>query len=435
MGEIDEIGRLRDLVTQSRYIGKKNRATFFVDGTNGLDTNPGTTPDRAVATIGQAITLAGAGDLIRISEDTYDEAVSIPAGLAGLEIFCEPGVILNNTTPGTVVSIAAPSVHWTGGLISQAGQIGFDVSGITFRGDDIMVGTCTTSFLLTGAGPMMQRCRSLLHTVTAFDIQNLGGFYERCVAFGTPATRGFYISVGVAHGNLLFQCHSINNSGGGYEMVAGADENMTAFCTQSELCGGPIDAGANNSWVHHNEESQIAVGNTIQQDLADIHTLVGTKGYFEQTCPILFNSTQTLTNAAANKDFIATNVTGPSGLISTDDAKVQKVMLVIIGRAVNSYAGSNALDCTTASHNQWRMNLDGGAYSDLVNEEADGQMLDNDWFCPVEGAIHPFTLMFDVTAQVTNIDGKIGVRLENGRSEQTSLVVTCDIFLKVLYQI
>jgi hypothetical protein len=163
--------------------------------------------------------------------------------------------------------------------------------------------------------------------------------------------------------------------------------------------------------------------------------LINAGTYFEQNLPILMNSTQTLTNAAADKDFIASNATGADGLISTDDSKVEKVFLVIIGRAVNSYAGNNALDCTTAAHNQWKINLDGGAYSDLVNEEADGQMLDNDWQAIGEGAIHPFTFMFDITAQITNIDGKIGVRLENGRSEQTSFIVTCDIYLKVLWKL
>jgi len=162
---------------------------------------------------------------------------------------------------------------------------------------------------------------------------------------------------------------------------------------------------------------------------------IPTENYFEQTCLLKMNSTQTLTNAAGDKNFIASNVTGAVNLISTDDAKVQRVTLIIIGRAVNSYAGNNALDCTTGTHNQWRANLDDGVYADLTNEEADGQMLDNDWPCIGEGAIHPFTFGFDVTALVTNIDGKIGVMLENGRSEQDGLIVICDIYLKVLYRL
>jgi len=156
---------------------------------------------------------------------------------------------------------------------------------------------------------------------------------------------------------------------------------------------------------------------------------------FEQVVPIKMNCLQSLTNAAADKDFIGDNLIEAVGLASLDDAKVQQVFLLLIGRAVNSYAGVNALDCTTATHNQWQINLDGGAYTDLANFTVDGQMLDNDWLCPVEGAIHPFTFMWEVGAQVTNIDGKIGVRLQNGRSEQDALVVTVDVYLRILWRL
>lgn len=159
--------------------------------------------------------------------------------------------------------------------------------------------------------------------------------------------------------------------------------------------------------------------------------------YFEQLVPIKMNCTQTINATNGDKDFIGSNLIGASGLagVFIDDTKVRQVSLLIIGRAVNIYAGANALDCTTATWNQWQMNLDGGAYSDLVNEEADGQHLDDDWRCPVEGAIHPFTFMFDITSQLTNIDGKIGIRLAGAQAEQISLIVTIDVYLKILWKL
>lgn len=180
---------------------------------------------------------------------------------------------------------------------------------------------------------------------------------------------------------------------------------------------------------------------TVDTEVGDIATAVAALSQvspFEQLCPILMNAPRTaneaaLTNAAGNKEFIPTNTIAASNLYSTDDGKVSKVTLIIIGRAVNTYAGSNALDCATAAHNQWQMSLGAGAYADLTNEVADGQMLDNDWLCPVEGAIHPFTFGFDITTEMTDIDGHIGVQLLNGRAEQTSLIVTCDIYLKVVW--
>lgn len=160
------------------------------------------------------------------------------------------------------------------------------------------------------------------------------------------------------------------------------------------------------------------------------------QGYLEQVCPLGMNLTQVLTNVAADKDFVADNDRGASGLLFTNDSKVQKAFLHIVGVAVNTYTYENGLDCATATHNQLQMNLDGGAYSDLVNgAKADGQMLNNDWRCPLEGSLHTFHLAFDVTSQVTNIDGKIGIKLQNGRSLQSSLYITISTFLRVIWEI
>ena len=158
--------------------------------------------------------------------------------------------------------------------------------------------------------------------------------------------------------------------------------------------------------------------------------------YFEQVVPLGMNLTQTLNNTPGYKYFIASDARGASGLFSPVDAKVKKVFLIIAGVVVNTYAGSNALDCTTATHNQFTINLDAGSYSDLVNgDNADGQMLDNDWRCAVEGAINSFVFQFDVTSLVTNIDGNIGLRLENGRAEQASLIVTLSAWLRILWKV
>lgn len=160
------------------------------------------------------------------------------------------------------------------------------------------------------------------------------------------------------------------------------------------------------------------------------------QGHEEQTCPIGMNLTQTLNNTAANKDFLAANARGASGLLYTQDTKVEKVFLILLGVAVNSYVGNNALDCTTAAHNQLQVDLDNTGFTDLVNgSNTDGQFLDNDLRCPTEGGIHAFALEFDVTSQITNIDGKIGIRWANGRAEQASLVVTVSAWLKILWKV
>lgn len=273
----EDIGKvLRAIIhAHSRYIPKRNRNHWYVDGTNGIDqliNQQGRIPDRPFATIAYALTQSVAGDCIHIAEGVYDEATSIPAALAGLEVQCEPGVILNNTTPGTVVDIAAPYVDWFGGLINQAGQIGFNITGEYFYGEDIVVDGCSVCYDVNEAHPVFIRCRGVDYTTTGFDVSEPDAYLEKCVAYGTPATRGFYWSHTNAHSGCLFQCHSLNNSGAAYEFVAGADENSIVNCSQSVLCGGPVDAGANNSWINHLQESQITPGQTLAQDLASIHT-------------------------------------------------------------------------------------------------------------------------------------------------------------------
>lgn len=155
---------------------------------------------------------------------------------------------------------------------------------------------------------------------------------------------------------------------------------------------------------------------------------------FEQTIPLAVNCLQSLDNAAGDKNFIASNVRGASGLLFVDDAKVQKIILTIVGSVVNTFAGTNALDCTTATHNQWQANLDNGAWFDLVNGVSpDGQMNDNDWRLPVQGGSIGIALSFDVTSQITNIDGKIGLRLQNGRAEQDGFQVTIGAYLTIIW--
>lgn len=154
----------------------------------------------------------------------------------------------------------------------------------------------------------------------------------------------------------------------------------------------------------------------------------------EQTIPLAVNCLQSLNNTAGDKNFVASNVRGVSGLLHTDDARVRKVILTIVGSVVNTFAGTNALDCTTATHNQWQANLDGGTWFDLVNGiSPDGQMNDNDWRLPTEGGSIGIALSFDVTSQITNIDGKIGLRLQNGRAEQDGFQVTIGAYLTIIW--
>ncbi len=160
--------------------------------------------------------------------------------------------------------------------------------------------------------------------------------------------------------------------------------------------------------------------------------------YLEQTTPLAMNRERVVPSVAFDSDFIPSNsVIGvPVGLIDAEFVNISKVFLLIIGRAENMFAGYNDLNCTVATDNQWQVNIDGGAYVDLQNgAKADGQMLDTDWRCEVQGVIHPFTFMFDITDRLVALDDRIGIRLANSRARQINLIVTIDVYLKVVWKL
>lgn len=277
MPAIDFIGRVTEILDAGRSnVGTKVRTVWYVDSGIGNDNYDGLSRAHPFATIGAAVTAASAGDTIHIARgNNYDEAVSIPAGLTGLEVLCEPGVAISNTTPGTVVTVAAPAVRWKGGLVSQWGQIGFSISGAWFIGKDMLVDICTIGFQLTSTQGLYINCKANQTTTSGWDIANAMNVFIGCNVNGDAASRGFYLSHTNAHENILARCATLGCTAAGYECVAGADDNLFDDCSQSSLCAGPTNAGANNTFANHKKGSQITAGNSVQDDLAHLNTRQG----------------------------------------------------------------------------------------------------------------------------------------------------------------
>jgi hypothetical protein len=274
MPGIDDIGRIKETLDNIRSnIGTKPRRIFYVDSTNGNDNYDGRSPARPVHSINIAIGLAGHGDVIHIARDTYDEAVSIPAGKNGLQIICEPGVYIVNTTPGTVAAIASDAVYWQGGILETNGQIGLAVNGDWFIGKNIRAYNCLVGFDMNGRFPTMIDCKASLPGNTGFDISQESGFYIDCLCSGQAGVRGFYLSHMNALANIFMRCATQNCSVAGYQTVALASGNLFVHCAQSALCAGPVDAGG-STFASHSMNSQITAGNSLQQDLATIETYV-----------------------------------------------------------------------------------------------------------------------------------------------------------------
>ena len=250
MPGIDDIGRIREIVDAIRSnIGTKPGTTYYVNATTGNNNYDGLSRDHPVFSINTAIGLAGHGDIIHIARGTYDEAVSIPAGKIGLQIICEPGAYLVNTTPGTVVAIASACVYWEGGIIETNGQIAMQVNDQWFIGKDIWVYNSSVGFDMTNPHWLLINCHTNETATAGFNITEDSGLAIDCVCHGAAASRGFYLSHTNAHNNIFKRCTTVGCTAAGYECVAGADENIFDHCSQSVLCAGPTDAGANNTWV------------------------------------------------------------------------------------------------------------------------------------------------------------------------------------------
>ena len=155
-------------------------------------------------------------------------------------------------------------------------------------------------------------------------------------------------------------------------------------------------------------------------------------GYVEQICPLLNNQRQSITNVAADLDFVASNTYALSGLLSTVNDRLKKAFLVVQGVAVNKAAAANNLDGAGGTENILKINLDGGAYSAL---SPSGQFSDLDLQCAV-GANHAIFFIFDIsTILAANVDGKIGIQWAQAKAAQNTMVVTLGVYAKLIWRL
>ena len=253
---------------------------WFVDGDNGNDANLGTTPDNAFATIGAGISAAGVGDRITVmaAAAAYDEN-GLDVNKVGLELVCEHGVVINNSTPGTVLVVSANYARVFGAIPIQAGQTGLHVTGSVCSIEECLAANCNVGFDIDGFANTFKNCKSNNHATTGFDISDDSNSLNNCIAVGDGSARGFYLSHANAGNNTFIHCQTANNGNGageaGYEVVVGADNNIFSFCSMSDG-DRKVDAATNNTWSNFSEGSQIVAGQSRDQDLKDIFDAITT---------------------------------------------------------------------------------------------------------------------------------------------------------------
>jgi hypothetical protein len=259
-------GRLVDAGTNntiSNYTPNEHALQFtgtvwYVDGTDGADTNDGLAPFTAKATIGAALALMAAGDRVIIKTGTYDED-NLDFTLAGMEVVGEIGAKLVNTVGTECLTISGNHCRVEGLDFEQAGVIGLVLSGDECNVTCCRADTTTVGFDINGAKNVLRNCQDIDSTVTGFDIATADNLLQTCtsIANGAGSSRGFYLSNAAADENILLNCHSLGNVTAGFEVVAGANYNKFANCTSGGGDGIRVDAGTYNTWPGYAFDDQV----------------------------------------------------------------------------------------------------------------------------------------------------------------------------------
>jgi len=250
-----------------RYVGH----IWYVDRTNGDDTNSGITVHEAFQSIPAAIAAASAGDKIEVSTGTYTEAVVL--NKTGLELIGEYGVIIDaaaancvtiNANDCKVTDIFATPNNGYWGFVFAAVHRGFLVNCESYAGGD-------GGFqVASGANRvLMKNCKARGYDASGagFEIDGQSDILENCTAMTTVAAALGYNIKSHADRTVLKDCVSINNAGASFQIDAGATDTMMFSCADSEGCGAMTDAGTDTSIRNFHKTDAI---NNIETDAAAI---------------------------------------------------------------------------------------------------------------------------------------------------------------------
>lgn len=142
-------------------LGSNSQNTFFVDSTNGNDSQNGRSTSTAFATIGAAVSKSAAGGFIILATGQYDETVTIPRALSNLTIigvggrgaaFIEPttedaGGMIVNADDVTLYNVGVAAEDETSGVALTITGSRFRAYGCKFEGgaDQVVFGPGTVA--------------------------------------------------------------------------------------------------------------------------------------------------------------------------------------------------------------------------------------------------------------------------------------------------
>jgi len=221
-------------------IPQSTGAIYYVSA-SGADTNDGTDPTKALATIGAAISAVSAGGAIVVGAGTYTET-GLDLDVASVTLRLEPGVVIDPAT-GTALTISGARCMVdcpnSSALITPAANAtGMLVSGAFCYVNDVRV-SCGSSadlgFDVTGNGCVLRNCRCSSPLIAAFKVQGDRVKLEECCTGGDSGDS----SIGFWFTNSLDKPRAVNCGSQGHE-TAGlqVDSGCTNGCFESFRSGG-----------------------------------------------------------------------------------------------------------------------------------------------------------------------------------------------------
>jgi hypothetical protein len=280
-------GSLTHIHDSVEHIEKYTGKIWYVDGTNGSDTNSGENPHEAFATIGNALNNMSEGDAVTVRTGDYYED-NLQLNQIGTELWGEIGTVIHTTTT-TGLTISARDCRVNEIILSPIGHTAIDLQGNYCVLENITCITPSIGISISGRGNRLKDILIAIPTTTGLDVSGPYNWAKNVFVIGNEgATRGYYLSTSDADQNIFEMCHSIANATAGYETVAGANLNSFIKCTSGSGDGVRVDTGTNNFWdivevatAEHHEHMYpfsdgagtaalpITVDNTATDDLPD----------------------------------------------------------------------------------------------------------------------------------------------------------------------
>lgn len=306
---INDTKLIRSLVELGSLDAIKPTGTVYYVGTGGNDSNDGKTWENRRLTIASGYGLCTNGDVLKIGGGTFTEDLSLDTdGVTVIGV----GIGGGTTIGGTLIS----GTHTvTGGSNVFKGIYFYDndtAAAVVTIGNDAnssynqfidcqfsASGTCTIGLHINGTNGgdlnLVKNCIFFDGNTACLAIDSgaaIHSIIENCLfhADGTDNGHGIHINNANAHGNIVRNCtvDGGGTTGTGIYVQAGSD-NYVIDCVVED-CTTLYDIAANNYAINCHEESQITADNTVEDDLADIHTDISA---LQSTQPVIIERAKT----------------------------------------------------------------------------------------------------------------------------------------------